>query len=55
MADPEEQIYLFGDFRLNTSKHLLYNGLGEAVPLSEAFDTLRYLWNRERYRKDKYA
>jgi serine/threonine-protein kinase len=44
MADPEEQIYLFGDFRLNTSKHLLYNGLGKAVPLMpKAFDTLRYL------------
>ena len=44
MKEPENRIYEFGEFRLDTAKRLLLKADGEAVALMpKAFDTLLYL------------
>jgi serine/threonine-protein kinase len=44
MAEPQGQVYEFGEFRVNTAKRLLFQRDGEPVPLTaKAFDALLYL------------
>ncbi len=44
MTEPQEQVYEFGTFRVNTAKRLLFKGDGQPVPLTaKAFDALLYL------------
>ena len=44
MNESQPHIYEFGDFRLDSAKHLLIKGADETIPLMpKAFDTLLYL------------
>ena len=53
MPDAQEQVYEFGQFRVDATKRLLFTREGVAVPLTpKAFDTLLYLLeHRERVLK----